>query len=163
MSGNADLAVRDAEPGYVHQITALLAQLGYPSRDDEVAKRLASYWLPDPMSLILVAEQDGRLAGCLSLHAIPYLERTGRWARIESLVVDQSCRSRGTGRSLVAAAEDAARNWDCLAIEVTSLRTRTDAHAFYQRMGYADVCASSGRFIKTLGHADVTSADPDLT
>src|SRR5262249_26196107 len=100
--------------------------------------------------LILVAEHGGRLAGCLSLHAIPYLERTGRWARIESLVVDQAFRGRGTGRSLIVAAENAAMHWGCQAVEVTSLRTRADAHAFYERMGYADVCGSAGRFLKTL-------------
>jgi GNAT superfamily N-acetyltransferase len=157
MSRNADLAVREAEPGDAHQIAALLAQLGYPSTGDEVGQRFA-YWLPDPMSLILVAEHSGRIAGCLSLHAIPYLERTGRWARIESLVVDQSSRGHGTGRVLIAAAEDAARRWDCLAVEVTSLRTRADAHAFYERMGYTDVCASSGRFFKMLDHVDVASS-----
>lgn len=153
MSRNPDLAIREAEPGDAHQIAGLLGQLGYPATDEEVSKRLA-YWLPDPMSRILVAEQGGRLLGCLSLHAIPYLERTGRWARIESLVIDQASRGLGTGRSLVAAAEDAARNWDCLAVEVTSLRTRADAHAFYRRLGYADVCHSSARFFKALGHAE---------
>jgi GNAT superfamily N-acetyltransferase len=110
--------------------------------------------------LILVAEQNRRLVGCLSLHAIPYFEQTGRWARIESLVVDASARGRGTGRSLVAAAEGAARRWDCLAVEVTSLRSRIDAHAFYARMGYTDVCASSGRFLKTLDAADLSTAGP---
>ena len=153
MCRNAELAVRAADPGDAKQMAALLTQLGYPSASDEVERRLA-YWLPDPMSLILVAEQGSRIVGCLSLHAIPYLERTGRWARIESLVVDQSSRGRGTGRSLIAAAEDAARRRDCLAVEVTSLRTRADAHAFYRRMGYTDVCDSSGRFVKTLGHAN---------
>lgn len=151
MSRGDDLAIREAEPGDAYQIAGLLDQLGYPATDEEVTQRLA-YWLPDPMSLILVADRRGRLLGCISLHAIPYLERTGRWARIESLVIDKSSRGLGTGRSLVAAAEDAARNWDCLAIEVTSLRTRVNAHAFYQRMGYADVCGSSGRFLKTLAH-----------
>jgi hypothetical protein len=57
-----------------------LTELGYPSTGDEVIQRLA-YWLPDPMSRILIAEHHRRLIGCLSLHAIPYLERTGRWAR----------------------------------------------------------------------------------
>ena len=161
MTWNTDLAVRQAEPGDTHQIAALLAQLGYPSTDDEETQRLA-YWLPDPKSLILIAEQGGRVLGCLSLHAIPYLERTGRWARIESLVVDQSSRGRGTGRALVAAAEDAARRWDCLAVEVTRLRTRADAHAFYERMGYADVCGSSERSFKVLDQADVTSANSEV-
>lgn len=161
MSWNADLAIREAEPGDVHQIASLLTQLGYPSTSDQVRERLA-YWLPDPMSLILVAEQSRRLVGCLSLHAIPYFEQTGRWARIESLVVDASARGRGTGRSLIAAAEDAARRWDCLAVEVTSLRSRVDAHAFYARMGYTDICASSGRFFKPLRDADDSSSGAGL-
>lgn len=161
MSRNADAAIREAGPGDAHQIASLLTQLGYPSTSGQVKERLA-YWLPDPMSLILVAEQGRRLVGCLSLHAIPYFEQTGRWARIESLVVDASARGRGTGRSLVAAAEDAARCWGCLAVEVTSRRSRVDAHAFYARMGYADVCATSGRFFKTLGDADVSSSGLEL-
>jgi GNAT superfamily N-acetyltransferase len=157
MNWNADLSIRDAELGDAHQMAPLLTELGYPSTGDEVIQRLA-YWLADPMSLILVAEYHRRLIGCLSLHAIPYLERTGRWARIESLVVDQSFRGRGTGRSLIVAAENAARSWDCLAVEVTSLRTRADAHAFYERMGYADVCGSSGRFLKTLADSAIGSS-----
>jgi N-acetylglutamate synthase-like GNAT family acetyltransferase len=156
MSRNADAAIREAEPGDALQIASLLTQLGYPSTSDQVKERLA-YWLPDPMSLILVAEQSRRLVGCLSLHAIPYFEQTGRWARIESLVVDASARGRGTGRSLVVAAEDAARRWDCRAVEVTSQRSRVGAHAFYARMGYADVCATSGRFFKKLVDADVSA------
>jgi hypothetical protein len=35
-------------------------------------------------------------------------------------------------------------------MEVTSARTRHNAHAFYQRMGYTDVCSRSGRFLKEL-------------
>jgi GNAT superfamily N-acetyltransferase len=102
------------------------------------------------MSLVLVAESAGQVIGCLSLHAIPYLERTGRWARIESLVIDEAGRGNGTGRALVAAAEEAARRWNCLAVEVTSARARVEAHAFYRRLGYADICDQSGRFLKAL-------------
>ena len=162
MSTSASPAIREAEPGDARQIAALLTQLGYPSTSDQVSQRLA-YWLPDPMSPILVAEHGGRIEGCLSLHAIPYLERTGRWARIESLVVDESSRGRGTGRSLIVAAEQAARQLGCLTVEVTSARTRPGAHAFYKRMGYTDACDSSGRFLKTLdnqplaGNADLNS------
>lgn len=161
MSSNADPAIREAERGDAQQIAELLTQLGYPSTSDQVIQRL-SYWLLDLMSLVLVAHQDGRIEGCLSLHAIPYLERTGRWARIESLVVDELSRGRGTGRSLVVAAERAARQLGCLTVEVTSARTRASAHAFYKRMGYTDICVSSGRFIKTLGDAEVSSSSPEL-
>jgi GNAT superfamily N-acetyltransferase len=158
---NAHPAIREAARGDAQQIAALLTQLGYPSTGDQVSQRLA-YWLPDPMSLVLVAEHGGRIDGCLSLHAIPYLERTGRWARIESLVVDESSRGHGTGRSLVAAAEQAARQAACLTVEVTSARTRPGAHAFYKRMGYTDICDSSGRFLKALGNGDVSSSSLEL-
>jgi N-acetylglutamate synthase-like GNAT family acetyltransferase len=161
MGMNADPAIREAERRDAQQIAALLTQLGYPSTGDQVSHRL-DYWLPDPMSMVLVAEQDGRIEGCLSLHVIPYLEVTGRWARIESLVVDESSRGRGTGRSLVSAAEQAARQAGCLTVEVTSARTRPRAHAFYKRMGYTDICDSSGRFLKTLGDADVSSSGLEL-
>jgi N-acetylglutamate synthase-like GNAT family acetyltransferase len=147
--GGEGPTIRQAEPGDAPHLAALLTQLGYPVTAEEVSYRL-SYWLCDSMSCVLVAERQGQVVGCLSLHAIPYLERTGRWARIESLVVDKSDRGGGTGRSLVAAAEGVARDWSCLAVEVTSSRTRTDAHAFYRRMGYTDICDQTGRFFKTL-------------
>lgn len=54
-----------------------MTQLGYPCSGDDVAARLG-YWLGDPMSRVLVAERDRAVIGCLSLHAVPYLERTGR-------------------------------------------------------------------------------------
>jgi N-acetylglutamate synthase-like GNAT family acetyltransferase len=87
--------IRAAVPGDASRIAALLTQLGYPATSGEVSQRLA-YWLPAPASLVLVAERGAQVAGCLSLHAIPCLERTGYWARIESLVVDRS--ARGSGR-----------------------------------------------------------------
>jgi GNAT superfamily N-acetyltransferase len=148
-STSKHFAIREASIADASAIAALITQLGYPATSSEISDRLA-YWLPDATSVILVAEADGRVVGSLSLHAIPYLERTGRWARIESLVIDESARGTGAGRALIAAAEEAARQWNCLTVEVTSSRSRADAHAFYRQMGYSDICDQSGRFLKTL-------------
>jgi GNAT superfamily N-acetyltransferase len=52
---------------------------------------------------------------------------------------------------MLQAAESLAERWECLAIEVTSSRHRTGAHAFYERSGYTDICDRSGRFWKSLG------------
>lgn len=128
----------------------LLTQLGYPSTQQDVLGRLG-YWRADPHSQVLVADQDDRPVGCLSVHAVPYFERTGRWARIESLVVDEPRRGHGVGAALLIAAEELAERWGCLAVEVTSSRHRTGACAFYQRTGYTDICDRSGRFWKHLG------------
>ena len=89
-------------------IAALMTQLGYPCSDDDATARLG-YWLADPMSRVLVAENDGLVIGCLSVHAVPYLERTGRWARIESLIIDEAARGTGAGRALLHTAESLAR------------------------------------------------------
>lgn len=82
-SARDHLVIREASLADASTIAALITQLGYPATGSEISDRLA-YWLPDLMSVVLVAEADQRVIGCLSLHAIPYLERTGRWARIEA-------------------------------------------------------------------------------
>jgi GNAT superfamily N-acetyltransferase len=129
---------------------ALLTQLGYPSTEQDVLARLR-YWTAEPYSQVFVADQDDRPVGCLSLHALPYFERTGRCARIESFVVDEALRGTGVDKALLLAAESLAERWGCLAVEVTSARRRTGAHAFYERRGYTDICDRSGRFWKQLG------------
>jgi GNAT superfamily N-acetyltransferase len=144
------VAVRGAASTDAAAIAGLMTQLGYPATTGDISQRLG-YWLPDRASRILLAVRDEQVIGCLSLHAVPFLERTGRWARIESLVIDEASRGDGAGRILLAAAEDLAREWGCLTVEVTSSRAREDAHAFYRRAGYTDWCGQSGRFLKQLG------------
>jgi N-acetylglutamate synthase-like GNAT family acetyltransferase len=146
----ADIGVRRAARDDAARVAELLTELGYPVGADEVGERL-EYWLPDPASRVLVAERGGQVVGCISLHVIPFLERTGRWLRIESLVVETGQRRTGTGRALLEAAEVLAREWGCLRIEVTSRRSRADAHAFYRNQGFIDICVRSGRFTKELG------------
>ncbi len=143
------IEVRDARETDAPEIARLLGELGYPSTAAQVRERLG-YWFADPYSRVLVAAATDGLAGSLSLHAIPYLEQSGRLARIESLVVDAGFRGAGVGRLLVSAGEDLARRWGCRRMEVTSSRRRQDAHAFYRRLGYADQCEVSGRFLKPL-------------
>ncbi len=148
-----EVRVRSAAEPDALRLAELLTQLGYPVAADEVRERLG-YWLPDAMSRVLVAERDGVVVGCASVHANPYFERTGRWLRIDSLVVDAAERGTGIGRALLAAADRMAGDWGCIAVEVTSSRARPGAHAFYARMGFRDVCEQSARFFRLLGAAD---------
>jgi GNAT superfamily N-acetyltransferase len=89
------LDVREVQPEDADAVARLLGELGYPSTPAEVRQRLES-WLKEPYS---------RVVGSMSVHAIPHLERNGRWLRIESLVVTADARGTGAGRRLIAAAE----------------------------------------------------------
>lgn len=64
------------------------------------------------------------------------LHRPAPVGRISMLVVDAKLRNRGIGEALVRAAEHALVASGCQIVEVTSNNARTDAHRFYERLGY---------------------------
>ncbi|NMO51512.1 GNAT family N-acetyltransferase [Actinoplanes sp. TBRC 11911] len=131
-------------------LTGLLGQLGYPTTEAAVHERL-DYWLDDPSTWLIGADDDGDLVGVAALGVLPMLELTGKLGRLLVLVVDERYRGRGVGQSLVEATEEQARTAGCVKMEVTSSRHRTRTHEFYQQLGYEDICASSARFVKSLG------------
>ncbi|GAA4598423.1 GNAT superfamily N-acetyltransferase [Actinoplanes octamycinicus] len=141
--------IRPIHQGDAPRLAILLEQLGFPSSLRDVRHRL-SYWLDDPASFLLGADDDGVLAGVAALHVTPIIEVTGKFARLVALVVDAESRRRGAGRALMAAAEERARAAGCLFIEVTSSRERHTAHQFYESLGYADTHEQARRFVHTL-------------
>jgi ribosomal protein S18 acetylase RimI-like enzyme len=146
----ARCSVRPAQPGDAPQVAALLVELGYPDNPAaEIRQRLAM-WERETASLALVAERQGQVVGIIAVAAIPYLEREGRRGRIVVLVVSSACRGQGIGRRLVDAVEEAARELDCVTMEVTSSRSRTESHSFYRNLGYEDGGDRSARYIKEL-------------
>lgn len=148
MSG-MDLQLRPVRQQDVSALTGLLGQLGYPTTEPVVLERL-HHWLDDPSSWLIGADDDGELVGVAALHVMPMLEISGKLGRLLALVVDERYRSRGLGQLLVAATEEQARAAGCVKLEITSNRRRTRTHEFYQLLGYADICTSSARFVKSL-------------
>jgi GNAT superfamily N-acetyltransferase len=93
----------------------------------------------DPNQSLLLAELDGRVVGMLQVTFIPGLSRRGAWrANIEALRVDSSVRRRGIGGWLLSRALDNARKRGCRLAQLTSDRRRSDAHRFYERLGFTD-------------------------
>jgi ribosomal protein S18 acetylase RimI-like enzyme len=144
--------IRDAQLSDVEAIEELLSELGYP-RPEDTRSRIAA-WLEDPANRLLVAEVDGEVAAVLALHTWPHLARSGSRARITALAVAPGRRRQGLARRLVAAAEKAAIELGCTEIEVTSRRSRTEAHPFYIALGYEDVNAASARYMRPLRRDD---------
>jgi len=100
-----------------------------------VAERLAA--MAAEGRAVLVAELGGAVVGCLSTSVMRVLHRPAPVGRISMMVVDEALRSRGIGAALVRAAEQALALQGCTIVEVTSNARRTEAHRFYEGLGYA--------------------------
>lgn len=136
--------VRELHRTDVQHLIPLLAELGYPVDETTLAKRFDAF--AEQGEKALVAERDGRIIGLLTLHVTPVLHRAGSVGRITTLVVEEAHHGQGVGRALVDDAERQLWEKGCVLIEVTSNKKRTDAHAFYEKLGYEQ---TSYRFAKT--------------
>lgn len=84
-----------------------------------------------------VAEAEGRLVGTFMLTFTRHLMRRGTLvAEIESVRVDAGHRRRGIGEQMVRWAIAEARRRGCSRIQLTSNKSRKDAHRFYERLGF---------------------------
>jgi len=91
----------------------------------------------DPNQQLVVAEQDGRIVGCLQLTFIPGLSRLGMWrGQIESVRVASSGRGGGIGRAMLEWAIAECRARGCGLVQLTTDKTRTGAHSFYEGLGF---------------------------
>ena len=91
-----------------------------------------------PENRLFVALDGGEVVGTFQLTFIPNL--TGRGAlrvKVESVKVKAARRSGGIGARMIAFAEGYAREQGATAMELTSNKTRKDAHRFYERLGFA--------------------------
>jgi GNAT superfamily N-acetyltransferase len=85
----------------------------------------------------VVAETDGRVVATLQLSFIPGLSRRGALrAQIEAVRVAPAERSQGLGQALFTWAIAEARRRGCTLVQLTTDKSRTDAHRFYERLGF---------------------------
>lgn len=91
----------------------------------------------DPSEVLVVAEREGEVVGTLQLSLLPGLARRGALrAQVEAVRVRADARGDGLGARLLTWAEDEARARGCVLLQLTSDRTRDDAHRFYANLGY---------------------------
>jgi N-acetylglutamate synthase-like GNAT family acetyltransferase len=137
--------IRDARPEDADAIARLLEQLGYPTNASAVPARLERLRIVGDR--LVVAELDGRVVGLAQLHVSPTMALERPAAKIDGLVVDESCRGRGIGRALVEEMEAEARARGCSLLYLTTATRRQDAHEFYRSVGLEE---TGKRFGKTL-------------
>lgn len=138
----SDLEIRRAAAADVPLIVAMLADdpLGATREGDPADPAYALAFAEidaDPHQLLAVAVRGGDVVGTLQLTVIPGLSRRGtRRALIEAVRVRADQRGQGTGRQLVQWAVDTARTRGCGMVQLTTDRSRADAHRFYESLGF---------------------------
>jgi N-acetylglutamate synthase-like GNAT family acetyltransferase len=138
--------IRKAEIKDAEVIARLLEQLGYPTENGLVARRL-SILVNNNEHLDVVGEIDGGVIGFMSLHFIPQIAFDTEYAVISYLVVDDKARKQGAGKLLEEYAVMAAKERKCKRIFLHSNARRVDAHRFYLRQGYQEYAKA---FVKYL-------------
>jgi GNAT superfamily N-acetyltransferase len=116
-AARGDVASDDDRPAY----TAALAEI-----------------LAEPSNDLLVVELDGAIVGTLQLTSIPGMARRGaRRVLVEAVRVRSDLRSSGIGSGVMRWVSDAAAPaLGAAIVQLTSDSSRTDAHRFYERLGY---------------------------
>jgi GNAT superfamily N-acetyltransferase len=138
------LTIRTAEPDDLKEIVALYAadELGghgdawHSGTEAGYRAALATIAASPDMSLH-VAIEEGTIVGVFQLVLFTTLVAQGaRRAKLASVQVHSDCRSRGIGARMIAEAEGIARARGAVVLELTSSKSRRDAHRFYDRLGY---------------------------
>lgn len=139
----SDAMFRRATEADILAIVAMLADDPLGSRrespDDLTSYRDAFAAIDaNPNQILVVAERDGEVVGVGQLTLMASLSHRGMWrAEIEAVRVRSDQRGSGLGSALIGWCIEAARARGCGLVQLTSHASRTDAHRFYRRLGFA--------------------------
>lgn len=91
----------------------------------------------DANQFLAVMEQEHEVIGTLQLTFIPGLSRRGSWrAEIEAVRIQERFRGRGLGEAFIRWGIGKAKERNCRLVQLTSDKSRLDAHRFYQKLGF---------------------------
>jgi len=138
------LVMRDAREDDLPAIVVMLVQDQIGGADDADLPLDPAYLEAfraidaSPDQLLMVAEFAGRIVGTMQLTFIPGLLMRGAWrGQIEAVRIDSSVRGQGLGSRMIDWAVERCRERGCKLVQLTSNNARTDAHRFYERLGWS--------------------------
>ena len=144
---SASTSIRVAGRADAPAIAQLTRQLGYDVPVSTLSERLGRL-LPRDDQRFLVAELDDDVVGWVHVVIAEYVD-TGIYAQIAGLVVDKRQRKRGIGQLLMRHAEEWAHQRGCSIVRLSSSTVRTEAHRFYERLGYTNI-KTQYAFVKSI-------------
>ena len=137
MASITGMTIRAVEAADADAVARLLEQLGYSASPRDIASRLAR--IGDRSDhRFRVAEADDVVVGWIHASVSEHID-SDACVLIEGLVVDREHRGRGIGQMLLDDAETWARAMGCSLVRLRSTDARTEAHRFYEHLGYTKV------------------------
>ncbi len=133
---DSKVLIRIAAGADSNRITELCIQLGYKVINTEIHERISKL-IDNKQTALFVAEINGQAAGWIQVSIRSAIE-TGELAEITGLVVDESFRGKGIGKSLVLKAEQWAESTGYNSIRVRTNVLRTETHLFYKGIGFEE-------------------------
>ena len=119
--------IRRANADDEQDVFSLFERLPSRSRTDEyrvnqkTGVEIYRKIISDPsLGVIIVAEQDGELLGCITLSYPLAIRSSGPYARIEEYIVNEKARGKGIGTKLLEAAITEARKMNCFDLQVNN-------------------------------------------
>ncbi len=144
LPGAEHLRVRRAEAADLPALVALLADDPLGAARESAGEGSASAYArafalvdADPAHLLVAVQDADDVVGTLQLSFLPGLSRRGELrAQIEAVRIRADRRGAGAGEALIAWALAEARRRGCGLVQLTTDRSRRDAHRFYERLGF---------------------------
>ena len=115
--------------------------------DKESFKKKFLYNLADSNIHYIVAEQNSRVVGFISLHIQQILHHSKPTCELQELNIIPALRDSGIGALLMNEAERIAKEFNLEEIELTTKIHRDRAQAFYRKLGYT---YTHNKFVKKL-------------
>ena len=132
--------MRQALPADIPAVLALYAQPGLDDGkvlDVDAAQQVFAQFARYPNYRLFVATEGGAVVGSYALLIMHNLAHCGTpSAIVEDVVVAPACQGQGIGRQMMAHALSEARHAGCYKLALSSNRKRTQAHAFYESLGF---------------------------
>jgi GNAT superfamily N-acetyltransferase len=135
---------REATEADLPAVVAMLADDPLGALREDVSLPLAEGYrrayaaiAADAGQMLVVGESDGVVLATMQLCFLPGLSHKGAWrGQIEAVRVARDSRGLGVGAAMMAWAVETCRARGCRQVQLTTDRSRSDAHRFYDRLGF---------------------------
>lgn len=130
------MQIRQATEADTREILKLQTQI---YRTDKIADNAESdlkKQLKDSSCKVLVVEDEGKIIATGVIYIIQVPVRARPYALLEGIVVDENIRGKGIGTKFFDEIIAICKYLNCYKILFTSGTDRTEAHKFYEKLGF---------------------------